>query len=127
MLVVDDDQKVADLLVSQLQALNYSAEAVYDGREALNRISREDFHVLITDVIMPGITGMQLLEAGKKANDKLIVILITGYATIEMGVKALKMGAFDYMAKPYLLEELEMSLRMSLENRYGSLEPRLNK
>ena len=72
---------------------------------------------------MPGMSGIDLLELSKKANDKLIVILISGYATIETGVKALKKGAVDYLAKPYRLEELETTLRTSLESTYGPLEP----
>ena len=121
-LVIDDEKDVADVLVGYLQTLGYSAWAVYSGTEALLRIKEEDYQVVISDVMMPEMSGLEVLEAVKRQKNKVVVMLITGYATIEKGVEAIEKGAYDYISKPFHLEELDKIMRRALERVYGDLE-----
>jgi DNA-binding NtrC family response regulator len=122
-LVVDDEREVADMLVTMLTRLGYSADWAYSGQEALDKIRQEEFQVIITDVMMPGINGMEVLETVKKQKNKTVVVLITGYATIESGVEAIEKGAYDYLPKPFRSEDLDLTLQRAVERTYGPLEP----
>jgi len=121
-LVVDDEQEVADVLVTMLTGLGYSADVAYSGQEALDKVRQEDFQVIITDVMMPGITGIEVLETIKKQKKKAVVVLITGYATIESGVEAIEKGAYDYLPKPFRSEDLDLTLQRAVERTYGPFQ-----
>ena len=114
-LVVDDDKEFADLLVEHLSNLGYSAAVAYSGREGLSRFENGDFQLVITDLKMPEMDGMELLEAVKARDSRVVVMVITGYGTIESAVKAIKNGAYDYITKPIKMEELEVIIDRALE------------
>ena len=116
-LVVDDDKELADGLVESLSDFSYSAAAAYSGREGLNRFGNGDFQLVITDLKMPGMDGMALLEAVKARDTQAVVMVITGYGTIESAVKAIKNGAYDFIPKPIKMEELEVIINRALERR----------
>ncbi len=116
-LVVDDDQELADALVESLSDLGYSAAAAYSGREGLNRFQSGAFQLVITDLKMPDMDGMALLEAVKARDSRAVVMVITGYGTIESAVKAIKNGAYDFIPKPVKVEELEVIINRALERR----------
>jgi len=107
-LVVDDDKELADGLVEHLSNLGYAAKAAYSGREGLNKFENGDFQLVITDLKMPDMDGMELLEAVKARDKQAVVIVITGYGTIESAVKAIRKGAYDFMAKPVKMKEFEL-------------------
>lgn len=114
-LVVDDDKELADNLVEYLSGLSYSATAAYGGRDALRRFEQGDFQLVITDLKMPEVDGMKLLEEVKALDSRAIVMVITGYGTIESGVKAIRSGAYDFIPKPFKMEELEVIVSRALE------------
>ncbi|NVM22531.1 MAG: response regulator [Desulfobacterales bacterium] len=114
-LVVDDDKALADSLVEYLSDLGYSAQAAYSGREGLDRFENGTFHLVITDIKMPGMDGMELLEAVKAHDKQVMVMLVTGYGTIESAVEAMKKGAYDYTTKPVKMEELEIIVSRALQ------------
>ena len=114
-LVVDDDKRLADGLVDYLSNLGYSAKAAYSGREGLNSFENGAFQLVITDLKMPEMDGMELLEAVKARDRQAVVMVITGYATIESGVKAIKNGAYDFITKPVKMGELEVIINRALE------------
>ena len=114
-LVVDDDRGLADNLVEYLSQLGYNATAAYGGREALSRFEEGDFQLVITDLMMPEFDGMELLEAVMKLDSRAIVMVLTGYGTIESAVQAIKNGAYDFITKPIKLEELEVIVNRALE------------
>jgi DNA-binding NtrC family response regulator len=116
-LVVDDDKELADGLVESLSDLGYSAAAAYGGREGLNRFESGAFQLVITDLKMPDMDGMVLLEAVKARDSRAVVMVITGYGTIESAVKAIKNGAYDFIPKPIKMEELEVIINRALERR----------
>jgi len=114
-LVVDDDKELADGLVESLSNLGYLAAAAYGGREALTRFEQGAFQLVITDLKMPDMDGMELLEAVKARDKQAVVIVITGYGTIESAVKAIRNGAYDFITKPIKMEELEVIIDRALE------------
>ena len=114
-LVVDDDRELANGLVEHLSGLGYSAAAAYGGRQGLSRFENGAFQLVITDLKMPDMDGMDLLEAVKARDRQAVVMVITGYGTIESAVKAIKNGAYDYITKPIKMEELEVIIDRALE------------
>jgi DNA-binding NtrC family response regulator len=114
-LVVDDDKALADNLVEYLSKLGYQAAPAYGGREALTMFEQGDFQLVITDLKMPEMDGMELLEAVKALDRRVVVMVITGYGTIESAVAALKKGAYDYIPKPFQMDELEVIVNRALE------------
>ena len=114
-LVVDDDKVLADNLVEYLSKLGYQATAAYGGREGLTSFERGDFQLVITDLKMPEMDGMELLDAVTRMDSRAIVMVITGYGTIESAVEAMKKGAYDFIPKPFKMDELEVIVKRALE------------
>ncbi|MCK4389504.1 MAG: response regulator [Desulfobacterales bacterium] len=114
-LVVDDDKEFADLLVEHLLSLGYWARAAYTGREGIDRFNKGAFQLVITDLKMPDVDGMDLLEVVKGWDKQAVVMVITGYGTIESAVDAIKKGAYDYINKPVKMEELEVIIDRALD------------
>jgi DNA-binding NtrC family response regulator len=100
LLVVDDEREFARMLAERLQLKGYTADACFDGVEALNRVKANDYDVIILDVIMPEPDGIATLEKIKKYNPIIEVIMLSGQATLEVAVAGLKRGAFEYLKKP---------------------------
>jgi len=114
-LVVDDDRQLADMLVRYLVKMDYEAEAAYAGREGLARFEQGDFKLVILDLKMPDMSGMEVLEAIKSIDSQAVVMVITGFGTIESAVTAIKKGAYDFIPKPIELNALETILSRALE------------
>ncbi|MBN2200744.1 sigma-54-dependent Fis family transcriptional regulator [bacterium] len=106
--VVDDEEMIRDLLKETFQRKGYDVDVVATGKEALSQLSGHPYDLVITDLRLPDISGMKVLAEAKKENPNLGVILITGYGSIKNAVKAMKQGAFDYITKPFELDEIEM-------------------
>jgi YesN/AraC family two-component response regulator len=105
-LVVDDEEVVCKSVKKILSRKELEVDTVLSASEALDKMSKEDYWVVITDLMMPKITGMQLLKEIKTNKPDTAVIMITGYATIRTAVQAIKLGAFDYIPKPFTPQEL---------------------
>ncbi len=106
-LVVDDDRLVNEYLMEVLQRAGYDCTAVFSGEEALARLHARSFDIILSDVKMPGMDGLELLQQIKTGDRETIVIMMTAYGTIEMAVKAIKNGAYDFLLKPVSPEALE--------------------
>lgn len=115
-LVVDDDKHLADNLVEYLVKLGYNAVATYGGTEAVDRFSKENFHLVITDLMMPEMGGLEVLDAIKGLDSRAIVLVITGYGTVQSAVSAIKEGAFDFVPKPFKMGELEVIIARAVEH-----------
>jgi len=105
-LLVDDEEIVLKRLKPSLEKSGYCVETFGDGASAMQRLEEKDFDIIVTDLRMPGLDGMQLLEYVVAGMKKTKVILITGYATIEIAREALVKGAFDFIAKPFKPNDL---------------------
>jgi DNA-binding NtrC family response regulator len=116
-LIVDDEREFADSLAEHMSNLGYSARIAYDGKTALEQFRSGDYHVVLTDLQMPGMDGMDLLDRIKKLDGGSVVVVLTGFGTVEAAVKAIKAGAYDFITKPVKLEQLEIVVARALEKR----------
>ena len=99
-LIVDDQINTCKSIQAILKKSGYRSEYALSAEEALKRVPGEHFDIVISDIRMPGMDGIQLLEELKKIQPSLVVIMITGYATIKSAVEAIQKGAYDYLPKP---------------------------
>jgi len=114
-LIVDDQVNTCKSLQAILKKSGYRCEYTLKAEDALNRVQAEPFDILITDIRMPGMDGMQLLEESKKVQPHLMVIMITGYATIKSAVEAIQKGAYDYLPKPFTPDEVRVIIERASE------------
>ncbi len=105
-LIIDDENIVLKSCLRILSKQDYEIDAVLSGNEGLVRAAEKEYDIVITDLKMPGIGGMDVLAALRKDRPEVTVIIFTGYATVETAREALKLGAFDYIPKPFTSEEL---------------------
>ncbi len=116
-LIVDDEPDLRDLLVEALQSQGYDAEGAEHGTAALEKLKTKHFPVIFTDLNMPGgLSGLELIKAIREVDPKTFTILMTGYATTESAIQAVKRGAYDFIQKPFKLAEIDASLRRALEH-----------
>ena len=116
-LVVDDDKNQRNMLCFALQNRGYRVVAVASGAEALEQARSTPFDAAVCDVMMPGVDGLATLKGLKEAQPGLEVIMATGYGTAETALRSKRMGAFNYLAKPYELPELLDVLERALRRR----------
>lgn len=114
-LITDDDGDLRELLTEAVSNWGYSVSVARDGEEALRRLRMDRYDIVITDLMMPGMDGLALLGKIKQLDRDILVIIITGYATIETAVKAIEVGAYDYITKPFRLDELMIVVRNACE------------
>src|SRR4051794_10275735 len=117
-LIVDDEDVVRDSLFHWFQSEEYNVEAATNAADALRLIGAKPFDVVIADIRMPGMDGLQLLERIRAEELDTAVIVITGYASVETAIRALKQGAFDYVTKPFDPDDLSISVRNALAQLY---------
>jgi two-component system response regulator PilR (NtrC family) len=116
-LVVDDEEIMREILETLLKSEGYSVRLAASGEEGIELARNIPFDAAIVDVMMPGIDGMATLEALKKLDDELAVIMVTAYASVENAITSMKRGAFDYITKPFKNEEVLVVVRNALERR----------
>jgi two-component system response regulator PilR (NtrC family) len=114
-LVVDDEPTYRDLLGETLEADGFAVDVAAGGGEAIEKIIRQDFDVVITDLVMPHIDGLEVLRAAKRKKASTMVIVITGYASLETALAAIKEGVYDYITKPFQLDEIRLTLKNAAE------------
>jgi DNA-binding NtrC family response regulator len=110
-LLVEDEQSIAVTLRDDLEAAGYEVEHVGDGKAAIERVGQRSFDVVITDVRLPGADGLQVLAAVKRARPDTEVLVMTAYATVEHAVEAMRLGADDYVQKPFMNDHVIERLR----------------
>ncbi|RKY88382.1 sigma-54-dependent Fis family transcriptional regulator [candidate division KSB1 bacterium] len=116
-LVVDDEKAMCLGLSEILTSEGYEVEITCSSDEALKKINDEDFDLVITDLKMPGISGMEVLEKVKQITPDTIVIVLTAYATVGSAVEAMKKGAYDYIPKPFKIDEIRFIVRRAIEQK----------
>lgn len=131
-LIVDDEVETRELLSEFCRAQDYDVATANDGRAAIAALTRapRQFGIVITDLHLPGADGFEVLTAARQVNPSVYVVMITGYASIDSAVRAVRDGAYDYLAKPFALGQLEVVLRrikdrMSLEAENRELSRRV--
>lgn len=116
-LVVDDDRTACRLLQEIMAKEGYEVEAAESGREALEKAEITVFDVALSDVRMPDLDGLEVLRALKRLSPETIVIMMTAFGSIETAIEAIKEGAYDYISKPFKLDEVKLTVRRALEHK----------
>jgi len=114
-LVVDDSEGTRNLCSKILEKEGYAVQTAGNGEEALKLVGENSFDLVVTDLMMPVMDGMELLEQVKKSNPRMPVIIITAYASVATAVEAIKKGAYDYVPKPFNPGELQVTVEKALE------------
>lgn len=109
-LVIEDEAQVRQSYDDMLEFFGYEVESVPNGREGMARITKNDYDIVVTDLNMPEMNGIDVLKYIKKKKPYIEVIVITGYATLENAIEAMKVGAYDYFAKPIDIEHVRIVL-----------------
>ena len=115
--VIDDEPIIHEVLSQLLTSEGYDVELSSSGEEALEKHSSQFFDVTLLDLLMPGLDGIEVLKGIKKVDPQAIVIIITAYASVESAISAMKMGAYDYIQKPFKHEELLIIIARALEHK----------
>jgi two-component system sensor histidine kinase/response regulator len=121
-LVIDDEESMRDSCSQTLIKEGYRAETAEDGSLGLEKIKETKPDLVLVDLKMPGISGMEVLEKANEIDPNIISVVITGYATVESAVEAMKKGAYDFLPKPFTPEELRIIISRGLERRKLILE-----
>ena len=121
-LVIDDEQIVHESCNRILTEEGYEVKSAFTGQEGFKKIEEEQFDLVITDLKMPGISGMEALKKIKQDNPNIGIIMVTGYSTAETAVEAMKLGAFDYLPKPFTPDELISVINKAVEKKRVLLE-----
>ena len=115
-LVVDDEQEICEILCSDLSEQGYLCSAVPRGQDALAKLKTENFNIVLLDIGLPDISGMEILRMINRVRHNVAIIMTTGVDSIDMAVEAMKSGAVDYIVKPFRLDKINNSVRNVLEN-----------
>ncbi len=115
-LIVDDEVLMRNFLIEALKRKGLEAVAAENGQKALNLLKNQSFDLVITDMKMPGLTGMDVLKYVKEVSPRTLVIVVTAFGTIENAVEAMKNGAFHYLIKPFSLESLMANIEKAHEH-----------
>jgi two-component system response regulator PilR (NtrC family) len=114
-LIIDDEQSMRDFLTIMLKREGYDVVTAENGGNALKAVQTEIFDLVISDVKMSGLNGIDVLRAVKEISPETVVIMITAYATAETAVEAMKLGAYDYITKPFKVDEIKLVIQKALE------------
>jgi two-component system response regulator PilR (NtrC family) len=115
-LVVDDEPSMRDMLRIVLRRDGYDVVVAANGREALELLERSAFDLLLSDIRMPDVTGVEVLRAAKELNRDIVAFMMTAYASTDTAVEAMRLGAVDYFTKPFSMDELRLKVRQHLES-----------
>ncbi|MBW2737607.1 MAG: response regulator [Deltaproteobacteria bacterium] len=117
LLLVDDEEIMLKYLSRFLIKRGFDITTAMNGGEALEKIKQQDFIAVLLDVLMPGMDGIETLREIKKIKPMTEVIMLTGHASVQVAIEGMKLGAFDYLMKPFDRDELVAKLRMACEKR----------
>jgi DNA-binding NtrC family response regulator len=121
-LVIDDEMIVCESCKRILEEDGYEVETALSGMEAFEKMKEAHFDIVITDLKMPGIDGMEVLKRIRKEYQETVVIMITGFSTVETAIEAMKLGAFDYIPKPFTPDEVSIVVRKAIDQKNLLLE-----
>jgi len=121
-LIVEDEQKVASFLKSGLEENNYEADIAYDGEMAIKLAKQYDYNLMIIDIILPGINGLELCRKFKSTNPNIPVLMLTALGTTDDKLSGFEAGADDYLVKPFEFKELLARVKALLKRQSGDYE-----
>ncbi len=111
--MVEDEHDVRELLAEYFQARGYEVTGAGDGRAGISALERspDAFDLVITDLQLPGADGLAVLEAARRVNPSIYVVIVTGFASLDSAIQAVRLGAYDYLTKPFSLGQIDVVLR----------------
>lgn len=124
-LVVDDEESIREFLDIMLRKEGYEVTCVEDGQKAIDTLKKKSFDLLISDLQMPNVTGIELLKHCRETYSDLLFMMITAFGTAESAVEAMKMGAYDYITKPFKIDEVRINIANALRSRNLEVENRV--
>jgi DNA-binding NtrC family response regulator len=124
-LIVDDEEPVRRLLTKELTRKGFNTDTAENGGTALRKLMGSDFDIILLDIVMPEVDGLSMLKKLKNDPSSPAIIVLTGRATIDTAVGAMKAGAYDYLTKPYKLDELSIVINRAYEQKKLSIENKL--
>lgn len=113
-LIIEDEKEIREGLAELLEDAGFLVDSAGNGQQGLDKIAKKDFDVVVTDLIMPVVGGMEVLREIKHIKPQTRVILITAFATVDNAVEAMKAGASDYITKPFRIDEVQTKIRKVL-------------
>jgi DNA-binding NtrC family response regulator len=116
-LLVDDEEEFVSALAERLDIRGIEAHVATDGEQALEMIENDTFQVIVLDVIMPGISGLEVLQRINAKQIDTVVILLTGHGSTKEGLEGMRMGAFDYLMKPLDIDDLISKMHEAIESK----------
>jgi DNA-binding response OmpR family regulator len=130
-LIAEDDPNLGEALVSYLHEKGYAVDLARHGGEALNLIDRHSYSLILTDLVMPEADGLAVLRAARQRNPAALVVIMTGHASLASALQATREGAYDYLRKPFNLQEIEVAVDnaarlLHLREENGRLLAKLN-
>jgi DNA-binding NtrC family response regulator len=115
-LIVDDDKMLCEMLEDMLsQEAKFSVISANNGLDAIKKIKGKNFDLILTDLMMPGANGIEVLKTAKEFDEGVHVIIITGFASLETAMEAIRKGAYDYITKPFKLDEIMIAVQNASE------------
>ncbi|HOS60419.1 MAG TPA: response regulator [Syntrophorhabdaceae bacterium] len=114
-LIVDDNAEIREIVQEYLADSDCQIEGASNGKEALEKYNKNPYDIIITDLKMPGISGIELIKLLKQKTDTIEFVIITGYASVDTAIEAVRIGAFDYIVKPFRMEELKVTIKNAKE------------
>ncbi|HNQ64087.1 MAG TPA: response regulator [Syntrophorhabdaceae bacterium] len=114
-LIVDDNAEIREIVQEYLADSDCQIEGASNGKEALEKYNENPYDIIITDLKMPGISGIELIKLLKQKTDTIEFVIITGYASVDTAIEAVRIGAFDYIVKPFRMEELKVTIKNAKE------------
>ena len=116
-MIVDDQQVVCDVLSDELHERGYLCDVAFDGNEALAKLRKHDFDLVLLDIKLPGMSGMEVLAKIRSNHSNTTTVMITAVNNVDTAVEAMKLGASDYIVKPFDLDKVDTSIRTALETK----------
>lgn len=116
-LLIEDEKNLREILKILLEGENYEVSTAKDGTDGIGWLNRDIFDLIITDIRMPGVDGFQILKKAQETSPETLVIMITAFGTTESAIEALKLGAYDYIHKPFKMDEIRLVVKKALEKR----------
>ncbi|MHC4177934.1 MAG: response regulator [Planctomycetota bacterium] len=124
-LLVDDEQEFTQVLSQRMESRGVGVDTAANGREALEKVRGKSYDAIILDLSMPDMDGIETLKRLVQDNPDLQVILLTGYATLQKGVEAMKLGAMDFLEKPAEIQKLMEKIQLAKANKMLLVEKRM--
>src|SRR6476659_8522134 len=115
-LIVDDEPSMREMLRIVLRRDGYDVQLADSGRQAIDQLRQNNFDLLLSDIKMPDVSGVEVLRAAKDINRDVVAFMMTAYASTSTAVEAMRLGAVDYFTKPFSMDELRLKVRQHLES-----------